>query len=777
MDQAKRLSILSLVILMAGIGVPGASAQVEDVKTVIVREGQGPRELAQEVLGEPDLWNEILKANQLSAPSDLRPGMKLVIPAGLIRRSSRELAAARTAIQTATDVGAKLFASDNIALAITFHDEAARERKSGNWQNSIRLATESRLLAEKAHLEALEKRNTAADAIISDRSGTVQGKEANEMLWRDLSISSKLFENNRVRTLSNSYAEISFQDQSRIRLNENSQAVIQKMRVDLLNKERDSSVKLEKGAAYALLQSNQKKKKFNLNIPGVKTEINSKSFWVQKEEEVTKIANYEGEITVSSEASSIILEENQGSKIAADGSIGQSKQLLRGTELTAPTNNAILPGGTITLKWKAVSGAQRYQVQVSADYSFTNVVLNRDDITSDSLRLADLQDGAYYWNVAAIDNEGFPSPVSLRGFFYVFSDTDKPFLYVNYPQEQQIFQTDTLHIVGETESDVQLSINGEHTPDFKNHIFRIPHRLQEGVNRINIAASDLSGNESRIVRTVIYAANREVVVEYDHALKQLQPKQFLARGRTLDLRGKTVPLSAVAIELEKNAAQLRTFADTSGNFQMSLLDIPESSQMLLTVMTPAGYSKSDTLWVHVSKEAPSISLTSKIPAISSEDTLRLSGTVENAVKLSYNGVGLSFPDGHFAHTILLTPGENLITLMALDSLGNECVVQNKIMLDKTPPELVDYSLTKKIAALDDIVDVRVKATDVSGLRRTASVDLQAGDMMNSGYLRFNSSTQVYEGSFKFPKGTQEVIKLKTLVLEDYYGNQKVFYPN
>ena len=140
MQKLKRIISFSLVFIAMGVLVPVLSAQEEGIKTVIVKEGQGAREIAQEVLGEPDLWNEILKVNQLNSPSDLRPGMKLVIPVGAIKRSALEVENARQAIQRATDVGARVFAAEIIAGSIALYDEAVKERKTGNWENSSRLA-------------------------------------------------------------------------------------------------------------------------------------------------------------------------------------------------------------------------------------------------------------------------------------------------------------------------------------------------------------------------------------------------------------------------------------------------------------------------------------------------------------------------------------------------------------------------------------------------------------------------------------------------------------
>jgi nucleoid-associated protein YgaU len=61
-------------------GCPGVTwiAQDKQLSTVTVGEGQSLRDIAQEYLGDPDLWTEILRANGLSV-ADVHPGIKLKI--------------------------------------------------------------------------------------------------------------------------------------------------------------------------------------------------------------------------------------------------------------------------------------------------------------------------------------------------------------------------------------------------------------------------------------------------------------------------------------------------------------------------------------------------------------------------------------------------------------------------------------------------------------------------------------------------------------------------
>jgi hypothetical protein len=58
------------------------------------------------------------------------------------------------------------------------------------------------------------------------------------------------------------------------------------------------------------------------------------------------------------------------------------------------------------------------------------------------------------------------------------------------------------------------------------------------------------------------------------------------------------------------------------------------------------------------------------------------------------------------------------------------------------------------------------------------MELQVGDMLSSGFLVFNQAAQLYEGTFQYPRGTVAGAKVsvKSLILEDYYGNQSVLNP-
>jgi hypothetical protein len=95
----------------------------EDLLKIRLQEGQSLRDLAQEHLGDPDLWAEILRLNGLTV-ADVHPGIELEIPLGRIAAANRALDQALQRIQSATEQGARLFAAQQIAQAISLRDAA-----------------------------------------------------------------------------------------------------------------------------------------------------------------------------------------------------------------------------------------------------------------------------------------------------------------------------------------------------------------------------------------------------------------------------------------------------------------------------------------------------------------------------------------------------------------------------------------------------------------------------------------------------------------------------
>jgi len=742
--------------------------------TVTVRAGENIRDLAQKHLGDPDLWAEILKGNGLTSAAEIKPGMALKISADLVQLSQQQLHGALQAVQSATEAGAKVFAGDSLGRAMALYEAAVTSRKNSGWQKSIERARLAKLTAENAEREALARRNTTGVAALTDRKGAVESRKPAEPIWKDAPLKAALNEGDMVRTLSSSLAEITFHDESRIRLNENSQAVIQRMREDLLAKKKESSVSLVTGNAFALLAGNQKKKQFDFVIPGVSTKVNSKNFWVQKDEQATKVANYEGEIELTSQGGTVVVGENQGSLVKANQKPTAPTALLPSPALAAPENNVTLFDRQINFKWGALAGALNYWLEISRDKSFTNVTLNANAIASNALT-ADLPgDGSYYWRVAAVDANGFPGRFSERGFFNIAKDTTAPFLQLTTPEDGAIMRESFARVAGTTEKDAILILNGKLLEIPASGIFQTEQTLKDGANEIVLEAKDSAGNVSRVRRSVTYVADSRVGISYSSTLKALRPKHFIVPNTEFTLSSASKPRAAMMLLRLSNLWSMRTFADDAGYFQFTVQNLIGRERFSLSATTPAGYSAKDTFMVEVDNTPPQIKLDAELPAVVATDTLRLAGAILGATNLTINEKEINFSHERFVAALQLKPGLNLIQIIATDFAGNITTLEKRVVLDREPPKLLQHQITPLFTVKAKLLQISVKAQDASAMKRTAKFVLQAGSFNYSGYLKLNPASQAYEETVTLPANAPDGVKLKAVVLEDYYGNQKEY---
>ena len=112
------------------------------------------------------------------------------------------------------------------------------------------------------------------------------------------------------------------------------------MRANLLEDTGEAKVSLVKGDVFALLADSKKNDRFHLDIPGVKTKVDSKYFWVGRDKQVTRFANYDGKLEISSAGSKVILKKNQGSVILHNKKPTSPRELLTRPKLLKPESGA-----------------------------------------------------------------------------------------------------------------------------------------------------------------------------------------------------------------------------------------------------------------------------------------------------------------------------------------------------------------------------------------------------------------------------------------------------
>ena len=127
--------------LLIGYGlVNPADCIGKNIITIKVKENQGIRDISRRYLDDPNRWEDVLRANNLNSPDEIKPRMILRIPVGEVFQAKQELEISGKIIQQATMAGAKIFAPKIIAKAIQLRDTAILKQKSGKLNESINFA-------------------------------------------------------------------------------------------------------------------------------------------------------------------------------------------------------------------------------------------------------------------------------------------------------------------------------------------------------------------------------------------------------------------------------------------------------------------------------------------------------------------------------------------------------------------------------------------------------------------------------------------------------------
>jgi len=741
-------------------------AQNSSIKT-IEYQNQSLRALAKEHLGNPDYWETILQFNNLESTSELEVGMNLKIPTGIVTSTLLKIDEAKSKISDANSNGAKVLTPELITEAEISFDEVISLKQHGNWEAAYDTLHDVLKLASESLEQVRLLRESSANATISFTKGEVETRKPVEKLWSDAELYSMLYEADRTRTLSNSIAEITFIDLSRIRLNENSQALIQHSRVDILKNITDTKVKLVKGDAFAYLL-NSPKKKFDIDIPGLNVKIKSRSFWVEKEPAATKIANYDGEIELATKDVTVVVKENQGSIIPDGGVPSEPKDLLPAPALVSPENMNKYFENTLQFQWKKIRGAKQYWIELASDISFQKIVYSNKSIRNNSMEIPDLSAGIYFWHVCSIDEFGFPGEFSQQNILMINEDSTKPFLVIISPKNLDVTKSKSISVEGESEPGLQLYINDREVALDNKGKFISEIQLNEGRNKITISSIDESGNKTNIVRTIFYESSVKVQNIITNNNFNSRSNLFITNNTEFRLAGQTRPLSNIKFYYNKN--EVSTYADTNGIYSLKLEISDEDTDLTQIVITPAGYSITEKYKVVLDSRDPILKITSIIPKITKDNSIKLEGSVIDGDSLFINSELIIVANNKFEKIFSLVEGKNSFNVVAKDIAGNRVSKSISITKDSAPPTLLAHELIQDLNNKTKYF-LTVTASDISGLTKKAIVTISIDGVDKDIIIKLtNNSTY----SSKVLANNSATIFIKYILLEDYLGNSKMY---
>ena len=755
-----KISILICAIFILNFSSNEDVVQNKDY-IVITYQNQLLRDLSKTYLKNPNYWEFILKYNGVNSASDFKQGDKIKIPVGIFKRTLNNISKLKSTISEANKNGAQVLTPELISMAENKYDKIIILKNKNKWIEASKNSVEALKIANKSLKKTIRMRKSAADASITYVKGDVQKRRPSEKSWSEAERFSKLFEADRARTLSNSITDITFIDLSRVRLNENSQAVIQHSRIDLYKNKTETKVKLIKGDAFAYLLSSPKKK-FDIYIPGVDAKIKSKSFWLEKDDVSTKIANFDGVINLSAKDSFVVVKKNQGSLIPNGGLPSKPRDLLVPPNSLAPLAKSKIYSSCVEFSWEPVKEAKKYWLVVARDALFKKIILSEKNILEPIYKYDDLSEGVYYWHVCSIDKDNFPGSFSNYSYFIIVEDSIRPFLIVNSPPNNISTKEKIINVDGECESNLIIEINGNKIKDVSNGKFSSQFNLTEGKNEIRIVAKDQGGNSSEVIRNVFYESSpniKNIIISDNYFPKE---KLFITNNSKFTIWGKTRKNSSIILSYGKNIR--KTTANSEGIYSILLNVNNDIKDLGINITTPAGYKKNEKFKVLFNASSPIIKLDASFDKLTNKESFNLSGEFLKGDSLFINSEYVKVVNNKFSQNIKLNEGENLIELVGKDLSTNKTKIVIKVVRDSKPPRLIKYSLRKN--GKDFIV--KIKADDSSGLKKSALFEYSLNSKVYKIILMLNKKGKTYYGKIEIPN--RKEFKALSVSLEDYLQN-------
>lgn len=736
-----------------------------------VEPGQGLREIAAAHLGDADLWPAILRASGLTAAADAVPGTLLAIPAGEVAAADVALERAVRAIGSATAEGARLLAPLPMERSVARYRAGLMERKRGNWKAAALAADAAVRAADQARAAAAEGRDEKTLASLTDRSGRVQGRTPQDLLWQERELRSLLIEQEKVRTLSRSTAQITFRDDSRLRLGANSQAVIERMRMDGLSRREEAKVSLVEGDFYALLSGVNARRKFEVDVPAVRTTIDSRNFWVRRDAGGARFTNYDDRsLTVAAQGGAVTLGRDEGALVRDGRAPGAKVGLLPAVRLQHPADSGQTFAAVLPLRWDAAPDAVGYWLEVAGDARFDRMVDSRWGLKDAGVEIGPLGTGTYYWRVAALDRFGLPGNRGDTRRVTVRLDDTPPYLILDTPIDGQILRTRIIELRGRTEKGARMTVDGTALAADAEGAFTTTLTLRPGIEQITLEAVDAAGNRTTLPRTVRYVPDQIASIRFDEGLPRRDDGTFVSGNDGISLSGTTLPEARLSLRAGDGTLRATSASGPDGRFALTLPLAAASEELVIEVLQPSGFFSTDRLVVARDIDPPAIGLEPMPPDFTAISTLVLRGSVDDARALAVNGRPVPLVDDRFDIELELREGRNGIELAATDVVGNVSVEKLSVLLDQRPPELMNASVSEKRAGGCVPVVVEATARDSGGLRKAAAFTLRAGGTDYSDFLELEPGGQSYRKTVVLPAAMRGPLALKVIEIADYAGN-------
>ncbi|MGH9750389.1 MAG: hypothetical protein ACRD5D_01245 [Candidatus Polarisedimenticolia bacterium] len=391
-------------------------------------------------------------------------------------------------------------------------DSARLSYERRDWEEARAAAQQSQSFSQKI-LEGTPGESFTAK--IYKHEGDVKIKRSRQFVWDNISSDTALKVGDQIKTASNGSAQIIYFDGTITTIRPGSLLEIRELFEDPATKVRKVREKLNFGGVSASMPG--------ANVAGSYHEVATDGATARAEQKAhievafdqktqrTRTDVLSGAAQVRAGPTTVSLKPLERVELSGDRFVSR-RRMPPAPDLQNPADQRVFllddPAAEDTsLRWLKVDGAGRYRLQIARTALFGDLLLDKSDIRSTSVRIPGLQEGNYYWRVSCIDASDIESPFSeIRKFRIASSREDGSDDRVPPPlQVVDFLPSGHLVIInGRTEPGAVLSVDGQKIDVYEDGAFTAVVRLKrDGLNELEIVAQDPAGNQNRM-RTKVY---------------------------------------------------------------------------------------------------------------------------------------------------------------------------------------------------------------------------------------------------------------------------------
>jgi|MudIll2142460700_1097286.scaffolds.fasta_scaffold37103_2 hypothetical protein len=346
--------------------------------------------------------------------------------------------------------------------------------------------------------------------------GSVKVKAVGTFEWVSADRAMVLKKSDLVRTGSASAAEIEFFDGTVVHVRPDSLITIEETSEDPSTKQRRVAWHISSGEVNFQTVRH--------NVPGSSTEVSTptvRSTVGENAEAAIRVAEsgdsdirlFRGSSRVRTKSGETLdLKSNEALSVSSEGKAAPKVTLPATPVLLSPADDTEITHRELArafteLSWRSVGEAASYHLMLDYSTLFNRPLYDQRGVTATSQQFRGLEEGRYYWRVAAIGRDGAEGSFSAPARFTVTKPA--PAAQGVAPQlslEALEVRTTILHVKGRTEAGATVTVNGQRIDVQEdgsfNEFITLP-RL--GSQEVVIRVTGLNGGVAELRRNVVAA--------------------------------------------------------------------------------------------------------------------------------------------------------------------------------------------------------------------------------------------------------------------------------